>query len=182
MKDPIVQAGSLVLRQTAKPVGKKEFGSAKLTTLIRKMKAALTKEAYGVAIAAPQLGASVRVFVVSGRAFISQGEGSDDTAKNIPPDMVFINPELLRTSRKMREMSEGCLSVRGKYGTVLRHEKASVKACNEKGESFIYHGSGLLAHIFQHECDHLDGILYIDKAVKLTNDDERETLRANHPA
>ena len=172
MKDPIVQAGSLVLRQKAKPVAKKEFGSAKLVALIRKMKAALTKEAYGVAIAAPQIGSPLRIFVVAGRAFVSDEEGSGNTAKNIPPDMVFINPELLRVSRKMHEMSEGCLSVRGKYGTVLRHEKASVKAYNEKGEPFIYHGSGLLAHIFQHECDHLEGILYIDKAVKLINDEE----------
>ena len=171
MKDPIVQAGSLVLRQKAKPIAKSQLGSRPLTALIKKMKAALTKEKFGVAIAAPQLGVSLRLFVVAGRAFISQDDDDADT-KPTPPDRVFINPELLRTSRKMREMSEGCLSVRGKYGTVMRHEKASIKAYDEKGKLFIYHASGLLAHIFQHEYDHLEGILYIDKAVKLTNDEQ----------
>ncbi len=72
--------------------------------------------------------------------------------------------------------------MRGKYGTVMRHEKASIKAFDERGKPFIYHASGLLAHIFQHECDHLEGILYIDKAVKLGSDDERVTLREKHPA
>lgn len=173
MKDPIVQAGSLVLRQKAKPVSKKEFGTRSLAALIKKMKAALTKEQYGVAIAAPQVGTSVRVFVVAGRAFVSDKEAEEDVRAPLPPDKVFINPEILRVSRKTREMSEGCLSVRGKYGTVLRHEKASIKAFDEQGKPFIYHASGLLAHIFQHECDHLEGVLYIDKAVKLGSDEEK---------
>jgi peptide deformylase len=67
-------------------------------------------------------------------------------------------------------MSEGCLSVRGKYGTVLRHVKASVKAQDLGSKTFTYHGTGLIAHIFQHECDHLDGILYTDKAESLRDD------------
>ena len=183
MKDPIVQAGALVLRQKAKPVAKAEFGTRALTSLIRKMKGALTKEKFGVAIAAPQVGVSSRIFVIAGRAFVADDEDAEeDTKAPTPPDMVFINPELFRTSKKMREMSEGCLSVRGKYGTVMRHEKASVKAFDEKGRPFIYHASGLLAHIFQHECDHLEGVLYIDKAVKLTGDEDRDLLRENHPA
>ncbi len=184
MKDPIVQVGNLVLRQQAKPVAKHEFGSRTLTALVRTMKAALAKEKFGVAIAAPQVGAAVRLFVVAGRAFVAdENEDVDDEEKSpAPPDMVFINPEIIRTSKKMREMAEGCLSVRGKYGTVMRHEKASIKAFDESGKPFIYHGSGLIAHIFQHEYDHLEGILYIDKAVKLENDAERATLRAKHPA
>jgi len=173
MKDTIEQVGSIVLRQKAKPVSKKEFGSKPLLALTRKMKAALTKEKYGVALAAPQVGVSLRLFVVAGRAFISNEDTEKADKSPLPPDMVFINPTLVRVSRKMHEMSEGCLSVRGKYGTVMRHEKASIKAYNEKGEAFIYHASGLVAHIFQHEYDHLEGILYIDKAVKLTSDEEK---------
>ncbi len=173
MKDPIVQIGALILREKAKPIAKKDFGTKSLKTLIAKMKKSLVKEKYGVAIAAPQVGASVRLFVVAGRAFDEEeeaGGGGDEKIKSKMPDKVFINPELIRVSRKKKEMSEGCLSVRGKYGAVVRHEKASVKAYDEAGNQFIYHGSGLLAHIFQHEVDHLDGILYIDKAAKLTDD------------
>jgi peptide deformylase len=181
MKDPVVQIGAPVLRQKAKPVLKKDFSSSALKALIKKMKKVLDKEKYGVAIAAPQIDAPLRLFVVAGRAF-DEDTGEESKGKKASPDKVFINPELLRVSRKSREMSEGCLSVRGKYGTVMRHEKATVKAQNESGKPFIYHGSGLIAHIFQHECDHLDGILYIDKAIKLTDEEERETLRASHPA
>lgn len=162
------------MRHKAKPIAKADFGSKTLKALVAKMTKALEKERFGVAIAAPQVGASVRLFVVAGRAFDEEsGSESDiekEKAKSKTPAKAFINPELLRVSRKKKEMSEGCLSVRGKYGKVVRHEKASVKAYDETGKQFIYHGSGLLAHIFQHEIDHLDGILYIDKATKLTDD------------
>lgn len=167
MKEEIVQVGDPVLRQTAKPVPTKDIGSKKLSDLIMHMKKALAAEKYGVAIAAPQLGEPLRLFVVAGRSF--REEGAEET----PEDMVFINPQLLRLSRKKHEMSEGCLSVRGKYGTVMRHEKASVRAQDEHGKIFTYHGTGLIAHIFQHECDHLEGILYIDRAVSIENDTER---------
>ncbi|HEV8666801.1 MAG TPA: peptide deformylase [Candidatus Paceibacterota bacterium] len=168
MKDPVVQIGSPILRQKAKPVAKKDFGSKPLKVLITKMKKVLDKEKYGVAIAAPQVGVSIRLFVVAGRAF---DEDSDSDTVSKTPDKAFINPEIIRVSRKKKEMSEGCLSVRGKYGAVLRHEKATVKAFDEDGKQFIYHGSGLIAHIFQHEIDHLEGVLYIDKAVRVTDDD-----------
>ena len=171
MKDPIVQSGAPVLRLQAKPVTKKEFGSKELKTLIAKMKKVLHKEKFGVAIAAPQVGESLRLFVVAGRAFDEDQDDGDKKSKSKTPDKVFINPVLLRVSRKKKEMSEGCLSVRGKYGSVLRHEKAGIKAYGEDGRVFTYQGSGLIAHIFQHECDHLEGILYIDKAVSLRDDE-----------
>ncbi len=168
-KDPIVQAGAPVLRAHAKPVPKKDFGSKKLHTLLAHMSKVLAGEEYGVALAAPQVGESLRLFIIAGRVF--KEEGSDDPT---PPDMVFINPEIIRLSRKKKEMSEGCLSVRGRYGTVLRHEKASIKAFDAQGKPFTYHGTGLVAHIFQHECDHLDGVLYIDKAESMRDDTKDE--------
>lgn len=145
------------------------------------MKKALAGEEFGVAIAAPQIGESVRIFVVSGRAMLPE-DAPEDTLR--PEDITFINPEIVRLSRTKKEMSEGCLSVRGKYGTVVRHEKASVKALDESGKPFTYNGTGLVAHIFQHEYDHLDGILYIDKAKKLTSDSKlnRKKLRDEFPA
>jgi len=166
MKDPIVQIGDPLLRQVAKPVAKKDFSSKKLAQLIEKMKQVLAKEKYGVAVAAPQLGESMRLFVVAGRAF------EPDSEENTREDMVFVNPEILRVSKKAREMSEGCLSVRGTYGSVVRHEKVSIKAQDAHGKTFTYQASDLIAHIFQHEIDHLDGILYVDKAIKLTEDEK----------
>jgi len=182
MKDPIVQEGARVLREKAKPVLKKDIGSKALTSVITKMKKALAGENFGVAIAAPQIGESLRIFVIAGRAFLTDEDkkafDDGDTAQDIPDEKVFINPVLTRLSRKKKEMSEGCLSVRGMYGTVMRHEKATISALDEKGKPFTYHGSGLIAHIFQHEYDHLDGILYIDKAMHMEEDPEMDMKEA----
>lgn len=181
MKGSIVQVGDPVLRVQAKPVAKKDIGSAHLRAMLTKMSAVLAKEEYGVALAAPQIGETVRVFVVAGKVFKEDDE-DEETETPTPPDMVFINPELTKLSRKKREMSEGCLSVRGKYGTVVRSEKASVRACDEDGKVFTYNASGLLAQIFQHEVDHLDGILYVDKAATLEDDSKRAEIREKHHA
>lgn len=170
-KDPIVQEGDPVLRQVASPVAKKDITSRKIKSLIAKMKKALSVEKYGVALAAPQVGEPVRLFVVAGRIFLPE-DASEETS--IPDALVFINPTIVRTSRKKAEVSEGCLSVRGKYGAVERFEKTTVKALDEQGKQFIHNGSGLVAQIFQHELDHLEGILFIDKATKLDDWKEKE--------
>lgn len=175
MSNEIVQVGDPVLRAKAKALTHKEIESPEIQKLIRHMKGLLSKEKNGVGLAAPQVDASVRLFIVSGKAFVEDDETEAEEKKPTPPDLVFINPELIRKSRGKREMSEGCLSVRGKYGRVMRHEKASVRALNEHGKSFTYHGSDLVAEIFQHEMDHLDGILYIDKATHV--EDEKERVR-----
>lgn len=182
MKTDVVQEGAAVLRAKAVPVPTKDIGSKALTALINRMKDTLKKESFGVAIAAPQVGESLRIFVIAGKAFETDEEKKafDDTEQDTPAkhkDMVFINPVLTRLSKKKKEMSEGCLSVRGMYGTVMRHEKATVEALDEHGKAFVYHGAGLIAHIFQHEVDHLEGILYIDKAVKLEEDDDLDGAR-----
>jgi len=161
VQDPIVQVGDEVLRQKAKHIFKKDVGSRKLNALLTRMKKALDAEEFGVAIAAPQVGEPIRLFVVAGRVFVEQKEGR---VGDPVVDRVYINPEIIRVSRKKSLMAEGCLSVRGQYGKVLRNEKITLKAWNEKGEIITHNGTGLLAQIFQHECDHLDGILYIDKA------------------
>lgn len=147
-----------VLRQIAKPVPMDDIGSKKLGDIITRMKAALHGESDGVAIAAPQIGESLRIFVVSGKVL---SEDKDAKSEN---DLVFINPEFTKLSRSKKSMEEGCLSVRWLYGFVDRHEKAAVQAYDEKGKKFEKRGSGLMAQIFQHEMDHLDGVLFIDKA------------------
>jgi|SRR3989344_310630 len=172
MKGKILQAGAPVLRQKAKPVLKKDFGSPALRKTIEKMRKAMADYGeYGVAIAAPQIGASLRVFIVSAKAFRYMDKDSgQDQGEGAYQDMVFVNPELVRLSRKKNPEHEGCMSVHGTFGVVMRHEKASVKAHDESGKPFLYHGSGLLAHIFQHEVDHLEGILFIDKAESLNEE------------
>ena len=134
MKDPVIQAGSALLRERAAPVGKKDIGSPALRKLIVHMKRVLAKEEYGVALAAPQVGSSLRVFIIADKAFkkgeeapaeefapaprSNRGRSHPQTPPAAAASRVFINPEITKLSRKKREMSEGCLSVRGKYGTV----------------------------------------------------------------
>lgn len=159
MAGDIVQKDNDVLRQIAKPIPKKDFGSKKLLAIVTRMHAALNTQEDGVAIAAPQIGLPVRIFVVSGMIF------QKDEQK--VPNRVFINPEIIKISKERHWAEEGCLSVRWQYGEVSRSKKATVRAFTEYGEPFTLGGSGLLAQIFQHEIDHLNGILFIDTARKL---------------
>jgi peptide deformylase len=156
----IVQEGDPALRQLAIAVQPTEIGSAELANTIQAMSTALAAEADGLAIAAPQIGVSKRIFVVSGRLFA-------EADQPIGPDLVFINPEIIKTSKKKKWLEEGCLSVRWQYGEVERAERVSVSALDATGKKFIYNGSGLVAQVFQHEVDHLNGELFIDKAKNL---------------
>ena len=134
------------------------------------MKKALGEQDDGVAIAAPQIGVSLSIFVMSGKAVLYENAkkyGNDNVEKVIPPDIVFINPEIIKISKKRVSLPEGCLSVRWLYGKTKRAEKARVQAFNEEGKLFEYGGSGLIAQIFQHETDHLKGILFIDHATDI---------------
>jgi len=178
--DTITQIGDPVLRQKASPIAKKDISSLKTKRLIARMKKLLAEEEYGVALAAPQVGESVRLFIVAGSVFERRdSEKPIDGGSKKPnyPDRVFINPQITRASKKTKEMSEGCLSVRGKYGTVIRHEKVSLQAVDEDGTPVSVNASGLLGHIFQHECDHLDGVLYTDKAVRIEEDEDMKSAR-----
>lgn len=179
----IVQTGDPVLRAEAKEIPKRDFGSSKLAALIADMKKLLAKEKYGVALAAPQVGESVRLFVVAGSAVAKRkkrtvpDEDAEDSEVDMPAeDQVYINPVLKKISRLKKDKHEGCLSVRGKWGMVPRAEKATIEAYDENGTKFTRGASGLLAHIFQHEMDHLEGILYTDKAKELY--DERDESEA----
>lgn len=163
----IVQNGDPVLRAVAKTVPVKDISSAKVQKVITSMKEALSSQDDGVAIAAPQIGHSLRIFVVSGKIFDDRwkrGEGIPDGEATEHEDMVFINPVITKTSKTKRWMHEGCLSVRPLWGEVNRSTHASIEAYDASGKKFSRGAGGLLAHIFQHETDHLDGVLFIDKA------------------
>ena len=104
-------------------------------------------ETGGVGIAAPQVGILKRIVCMD------VGDGNQ---------YLMINPEIIELSGEQTGM-EGCLSVPGKRGQVTRANYAKVKAFNENMEEIIIEGEGLLARCIQHECDHLDGILYVTK-------------------
>ncbi len=156
----IVQNSHPVLRQIADAISVEEISSSRIQSIIAKMKAALSTQKDGVAIAAPQIGEPLRMFLVSDSVM----KLADKEFKSIGKDIVFINPKISKLSKEKYEAEEGCLSVRWKYGKVERSVKATVKGYNELGEKVERGASGLLAQVFQHETEHLDGILFIDKA------------------
>lgn len=172
----ILQREEKVLRSVAKEVPLKDIPSPKIKKILREMSKALAEQTDGVAIAAPQIGYSLRIFLVAGKIFQAEfidakgrntGEAADsaslarNSGKKIK-DLVFINPKISKLSRDKEWMPEGCLSVRWLYGKTYRSKKALVTAYDETGKKFTRGGAGLLAQIFQHETDHLNGILFID--------------------
>ncbi len=158
----ILQKTEPLLRKKSLEVSVKDIASVKVQKIISAMKKSLTSQDDGVAIAAPQIGELLRIFVVSHKVFAM--EKNDGDLKKYE-DMVFINPKILKLSKSTKMMDEGCLSVRYLYGKVKRSQKAMVEAYNENGKRFTKGGSGILAQIFQHEIDHLNGVLFIDTAV-----------------
>lgn len=141
-----------LLRLKAKQVTKFD---EELQTLIENMFETM-RAAPGVGLAAPQIGESVRLVVVE------YTEDEDENAK--PKKYVLVNPEIVKRSEETITDIEGCLSLPGLAGTVERHEAVTVKAKNRFGKPLKIEAEGWLARIFQHEIDHLDGVLYIDRA------------------
>lgn len=160
---PIVEREDPVLRETAKPVPVKDIASPKIAGIVKDMIEAMRSQKDGVAIAAPQIGVNLRIFAVSG-PLLSM---ADKTYKGGDADLVFINPEILKSSKQKKDVEEGCLSVRWLYGKVKRSTQVTIRAYNEKGEKLERGASGLLAQIFQHEVDHLNGVLFTDRAKEL---------------
>ncbi|MFA6076614.1 MAG: peptide deformylase [Candidatus Paceibacterota bacterium] len=174
----ILQKNEKVLRQIAEEVPISDIKTAKIKKILKEMSEALKSQSDGVAIAAPQIGYALKIFVVSGKVFaknfIKKEEenlllnennlvSKVEEEKEIN-DLIFINPKISKLSREKEWMPEGCLSVRPLYGKTWRSTKATIVAYDENGKKFTRGASGLLAQIFQHETDHLKGILFIDHA------------------
>ena len=176
MRTIIPQDNNPVLREKAQHVPIADIKGKHIQSLIADMQKLLAKEEHGVAIAASQVGEPLQLFIVSGRALAEREADENKPDKKAPavPDQIYINPTMTKMSRGKREKHEGCLSIRGKWGMVPRAEKATVRAYDEIGKAFTRGASGFLAHIFQHEMDHLEGILYTDKAKKLYDDEKEE--------
>lgn len=183
----ILQKSEPVLRKISENIPLKDIKSPKIQKILREMKEALDSQDDGVAIAAPQIGYSLRIFLVSRKVSTIMEEETDGKTKEENfskeekknnKDLVFINPLIKKISKEKMLVEEGCLSVRYLYGKVNRATKVKIEAYDENGKKFERGGSGLLAQIFQHETDHLDGVLFIDKATDL-EDLPPEKLKAN---
>jgi|LSQX01.1.fsa_nt_gb peptide deformylase len=149
----IVTEGHPVLREKAEPV-------TQVTKRIRKLVKDMLEtmyEASGVGLAAPQVGISQRIIVVD------VGDGP----------VVLINPEITEAMGTEID-TEGCLSIPGKWGYVERAQEVVVTGLNESGRSVRIRAEGLFARALQHEIDHLDGVLFIDKAMEIEDEDQED--------
>src|SRR5258708_1100081 len=159
----ILQKEHKTLRKIAEPVKPADIASPKIKKTLDSMRIALDARKDGVAIAAPQIGISLRIFLVSPRAFESAGshrrrsDGKEDAKKDIPLHRTFINPHIIKASKERVWLEEGCLSVESVFGRSHRARKVSVRALDENSKTFTMTGNTLLSQIFQHEIDHLDG-------------------------
>ena len=142
----ITKLGEEILRQVAEPFAMEEIND-ELRAFIDEMFETMI-EANGVGLAGPQAGISKRIFVII----------ADDEVRR-----VFINPQIISTSAELCDYEEGCLSIPGVYENIKRPAKVTVQAFNEKGRPFTLEADGLLARIIQHENDHLDGHVFIDR-------------------
>lgn len=170
----LVKQNHPALHDIASEVPHEEIKSAKIQKILKDMRAAL--DAYnvdgfnGVAIAAPQIGVALRIFLV-------HNTSTDKKEKDLIPDLIAINPKITKLSKRKHLVGEGCLSVGDDYGTVRRSTHATLRAYDAEGNEYERGASGLLAQIFQHEVDHLDGILFVDKAEKIWNKKDEEAKK-----
>ena len=161
----IVKLGDPVLRQVAKPVTHYRDDTARL---VERMKIVMRK-ASGLGLAAPQVGVSTRIIVY-------------DVGQGI---QVLVNPKILAGTGEQTEPAEGCLSIPGLQGEVARYAEVRIKAYNEHGKPVSRRAKEMEARVIQHEIDHLDGVLFYDRAKPETlewvlghdGDDEDAALR-----
>lgn len=158
----IVNLPDPILRRKAKPVTKFDKD---LQTLIDDMIETM-REAPGVGLAAPQVNISQQLAVVE---YAEHEEQEDEDAESTKPKKLYvlINPEIIKSSEEKVTGVEGCLSIPGLIGDVERHQSIHVKALNRHGRPVKLKTEGWLARIFQHEIDHLNGVLFTDRATRI---------------
>lgn len=184
--ETIVNEEHPAIRQASIEIPNDEIKGKYTQDLISHMSKILATQIDGVGLAAPQVGVPLQLFIVSGKIFLSHEdrekvmEAEKRKKKHgiiIPPDLVCINPEITKASKDKKWMEgEGCLSVRWFYGKVQRSLRVTIRAYDREGKLFTRGASGILSHIFQHEVDHLNGILFIDKAKDVREFDPEDVL------
>ena len=161
----IVQAGELVLRAQARGLTRKEILSKQTQRLIEDMRETM-REAPGVGLAAPQVGVALQLAVIEDREEYhakASAEQMAERGRRPVPFHVLINPKIVSTAHPGVEFFEGCLSVAGYTAIVPRYHRVAVEFLNEHAEPVRVEAEGWYARILQHEIDHLNGKLYIDR-------------------
>jgi peptide deformylase len=161
----IWQAGEAVLRQKARPLTREEILSRDTRELIESMRETM-RDAPGVGLAAPQIGLAIQLAVMEDRPEFIQNlprEQVKERERRPVPFHVVINPVLKPAADQTVEFFEGCLSVAGVTAIVPRARRVRVECLNEKAEPVTIDADGWYARILQHEIDHLNGILYVDR-------------------
>jgi peptide deformylase len=165
MRLKLLQAGDAVLRQRARPLTPDEICSRSTQELIEHMKETM-RDAPGVGLAAPQVGISLQLAVIEDREEYFKDAAADqlrERERKPVPFHVIINPQITLASGGPLEFFEGCLSLAGFCALVPRSGTVRVECLNEKGEQRVIEASGWYARILQHEIDHLDGAMYVDR-------------------
>jgi peptide deformylase len=171
----VSQVGNPVLRQIAQPIDRLEPSHQRLVDNLM----ATLVQSNGVGIAAPQVAASYRIIIVASRP-----NPRYPNAPEMEPT-VMINPRILRTSEEMIKDWEGCLSVPGIRGSVPRYEAIDVQYCDRQGNLHEETLTGFVARIFQHELDHLNGMVFLDRLEStqdiITDQEYLKLLKSNEP-
>ncbi len=165
MRLKLVQLGEEVLRQPAREILAEEIRSGALRQLIADMHETL-RDAPGVGLAAPQVGVSIQLAIVEDlpeySRDIATGQLTERERRPVP-FQVLINPEIVARGQEQTEFFEGCLSLTGFTALVPRSRQVTVRCLDEHGQSKVIEASGWYARILQHEIDHLNGTVYIDR-------------------
>lgn len=158
---PIVTHPAPSLRERSKELNLSELEKPAFQSFIDDMIVTMYEDD-GIGLASPQVGKNVRLFVVGKDAMkdFKMIEGHMEKAQ----DMAFINPVWEKTGKKTDWEVEGCLSVPKTYGKVKRHKNIRVTAYNRLGQKLVFDAHKYFARVIQHETDHIDGVLFIDKA------------------
>ena len=161
---PIVAYGDPVLRKVAEEI---DADYPNLTELIENMKQTMYN-ASGVGIAAPQIGKSIRLFIIDATPFAEDEELSDEDRKQLKVfNKVFINPKIIEENGDEWAFNEGCLSIPDIREDVFRQESVTFEYEDENFEKHSETLTGIAARVFQHEYDHIEGILFTDKLSSL---------------
>jgi peptide deformylase len=155
----VLRMGHPVLRERAKPV--ERYGTPELLDLVADMKDTMAAK-NGAGLAAPQIGVSQRVVIFG----VTQNPRYPDAEE--VPFTVLVNPKIVLLTREVEEGWEGCLSVPGMRGVVPRYTKLRYSGYDEHGKPIEREAEGFHARVVQHECDHLDGILYPQRMTDLS--------------
>lgn len=152
--------GNPILRQKSRQLNKSEILSPEIAELIKSMQYTLERRKFGIGLAAPQIGEGIALSVIGIKP-------TPNRPDNPHVDMVIINPEIVRTYGKQMGLWEGCISLGtgadSPYAQAMRYKKVRVRYYDEKAKLHEKDFDGLLAHVMQHEIDHLKGILFVDR-------------------